>query len=175
MRSRRSDVLVTEFLRDALAADALGVPELEARGRAAGPLGERQRITDAKAFKRAKKSLGISSLRAGFGPRSQWRWQLPRHSETAIETDSGAAPERPFANIAESAGPQLATAIDFGRNGAVLADFYGHGFRWCRLVGVQCFSSAAVRSDHGPFRINLNRRCAAGEPDCAGSNVDSHA
>ena len=70
MRRRLSKTVVTEFLRDALAADALGVPELEARARAAGLLGERQHITDAKAFKRAKKSLRIKSVRAGFGPRS---------------------------------------------------------------------------------------------------------
>ena len=36
MPNRRSEVLVTEFLRDALAVDALGVPELEARVRATG-------------------------------------------------------------------------------------------------------------------------------------------
>ena len=64
MPSRRSEVLVTEFLRDALAVSALGVPELEARARAPGLLGERQSITHLKAFKRAKKSLGIRSLRA---------------------------------------------------------------------------------------------------------------
>jgi hypothetical protein len=97
MTRRRSEVLVTEFLRDALAVGALGVLELEARARVTGLLGERQHITDAKTFKRTKKSLGIKSLRAGFGARSQWRWQLPRHSETAIETELGAAPERPIA------------------------------------------------------------------------------
>jgi hypothetical protein len=40
MPSRRSEVLVSEFLRSALAIDALGVPELEARARAAGLLGD---------------------------------------------------------------------------------------------------------------------------------------
>jgi hypothetical protein len=67
MPNRRSEVLVTEFLRDALAVDPLGVPELEARARATGLLGEGQSITHIKVFKRAKKSLGIRSLRAGFG------------------------------------------------------------------------------------------------------------
>jgi hypothetical protein len=70
MPSRRSEVLVTEFLRDALAVGALGVPELEARARATGLLGEGQSITHTKAFKRAKKFLRIRSLRAGFGARS---------------------------------------------------------------------------------------------------------
>jgi hypothetical protein len=83
------------LLRDALAVDALGVPELEARARAAGILGERQQISHAKVFKHAKKSLGIRSLRAGFGARSQRRWQLPRQSDpAAVKTESEAAQER---------------------------------------------------------------------------------
>src|SRR4029077_13110628 len=94
MSSRRSEVLVTKFLREALAVDALGVPELEARARATGLLGERQSITHIRVFKRAKKSLGIRSLRAGFGARSQWRWQLPRQSEGSLKTDSGTTRER---------------------------------------------------------------------------------
>jgi hypothetical protein len=71
-----SETKVTQFLRDALVEDALGVPKLELMARAAGLLGEHQSISHMKAFKRAKKSLGIRSLRAGFGARSQWRWQL---------------------------------------------------------------------------------------------------
>jgi hypothetical protein len=54
-------------------------------------LGEGQSITHTKAFKRAKKFLRIRSLRAGFGARSQWRWQLPRQSESTIKTISGTA------------------------------------------------------------------------------------
>jgi hypothetical protein len=83
----RNATIVTEFLRDALAADALGVPELETRARAAGLLGERQHITDAKAFKRAKKSLGIRSRRIGFGPRSQWLWELSQPNEPCLRTE----------------------------------------------------------------------------------------
>jgi hypothetical protein len=79
-----SEAIVTKFLRDALAVDAVGVPELDEKARAKGLLGD----TTAKVFKRAKKSLGISSLRAGFGARSQWRWQLPRQSEGSLKTDS---------------------------------------------------------------------------------------
>jgi hypothetical protein len=81
--------LVAVFLRDSLAGGALAVTELDARARAAGLLGERQSITHITVFKRAKKSLGIRSLRAGFGARSQWRWQLPRQSEGSLKTDSG--------------------------------------------------------------------------------------
>ena len=67
-----------EFLRTALAAGPLRVPELEAKARAAGLLGERQRATHAKLFKRAKKSLGIRSVRSGFGVSGEWSWQLDR-------------------------------------------------------------------------------------------------
>jgi hypothetical protein len=73
---RPSEVLVTKFLRDALTADALGVPKLEAMARAAGLLGEGQRITHAKVFKRAKESLGIKSVRSGFGTGGGWLWKL---------------------------------------------------------------------------------------------------
>ena len=68
---------VAEFLKLALAEGPCAVPKLEATARAAGLLGERQRITDAKVFKRAKQSVGIKSVRAGFGGRGEWRWQLP--------------------------------------------------------------------------------------------------
>jgi hypothetical protein len=60
-----------------LARGALGVPKLEAMARAGGLLGEDQSITHSKAFKRAKKSLGIQSVRDGFGA-GRWLWQLPR-------------------------------------------------------------------------------------------------
>jgi hypothetical protein len=72
----------------------LGVPKLEVMARAAGLLGEHQSITHIRVFKRAKKSLGIRSLRAGFGARAQWRWQLPRQSEGSLKTDSGTVRER---------------------------------------------------------------------------------
>jgi hypothetical protein len=45
MLHRRSETLATEFLEVALALGALGVPELEARARAAGLLGARQSIS----------------------------------------------------------------------------------------------------------------------------------
>jgi len=78
---RPSEVLVTKFLRDALTADALGVPKLEAMARAAGLLGEGQRITQAKLFRRAKISLGIRSIRDGFGAGGGWLWGLPPGSD----------------------------------------------------------------------------------------------
>jgi hypothetical protein len=81
MPSKVSERAVTEFLRDALALDGLGVSKLNAMARAAGLLGERQRITDAKAFRRAKVLLGIRSVRDGFGPRGGWLWELPPRSD----------------------------------------------------------------------------------------------
>ena len=68
---------VTDFLQRALAGGALDVTQLEAVARAAGLLGKRQQIQHAKAFKKAKKSLGIRSVRAGFGSLGKWAWLLP--------------------------------------------------------------------------------------------------
>jgi hypothetical protein len=67
---------VTTFLRKSLAEGAQDVRKLEAMARKEGLLGERHRITHAKAFKRAKHSLRIKSVRAGFGPSGGWRWEL---------------------------------------------------------------------------------------------------
>ena len=84
MLHRRSEDLVIEFLGDALALGALGVPELEARARAAGLLGEGQRITHAKVFKRTKKFLGIKSVRNGFGDGGEWLWRLERRPASPV-------------------------------------------------------------------------------------------
>jgi hypothetical protein len=94
MPSKVSERPVTEFLRDALAAAAVGVPKLEAMARAAGLLSERQRISHAKVFRRAKILLGIRSIRDGFGPRGGWAWELPRHSEGRTPSPSPIGPQR---------------------------------------------------------------------------------
>jgi hypothetical protein len=75
-----------------LAVNAVGVPELDEKAQAKGLLGERQSITTAKVFKRAKKFLGIRSRRTGFGARSQWLWQLPRQSDPAPITQERRGP-----------------------------------------------------------------------------------
>ena len=81
-------------------------------------------------FHLEKKSLVIRSLRAGFGARSQWRWQLQRQSEGSLKTDSGTArerrgaipidwvqgvayldPDRPPNDVPRSDGNSLPTAI----------------------------------------------------------------
>ena len=77
MKVLRGQARVTAFLRNSLAEGAQDVRKLESMARTEGLLGERQRITHAKAFKRAKHSLRIKSVRAGFGPSGGWRWELP--------------------------------------------------------------------------------------------------
>src|SRR5262252_1304931 len=77
MKDLRGQARVSAFLRKLLAEGAQDVLKLEAMARGEALLGERQRITDAKAFKRAKYSLRIRSVRAGFGPNGAWRWELP--------------------------------------------------------------------------------------------------
>jgi len=81
MTIRAREAVAAEFLRKALAVEPLGVPKLDMMARAAGLLGERQRITHAKVFRRAKVLLGIRSIRDGFGPGGGWAWELPRGSE----------------------------------------------------------------------------------------------
>src|SRR6478672_3032362 len=77
MKDLRRQARVTAFLRKSLAEGAQDVPTLEAMARTEGLLGERQRITHTKPFKRGKHSLRIKSVRAGFGTNGGWRWQLP--------------------------------------------------------------------------------------------------
>jgi hypothetical protein len=86
MTVRAREAVAAEFLRKALVDDALAVPKLELMARAAGLLGERQRITNAKLFRRAKNSLGIRSIRDGFGAGGGWLWGLPRDPGGASAT-----------------------------------------------------------------------------------------
>ena len=78
MTDRRHSAGVVAFLENVLADHALCVPELDVMARAAGLLGQRQSITHAKVFKKAKKSLGIRSVRNGFGDGGEWLWRLER-------------------------------------------------------------------------------------------------
>src|ERR1700694_5630412 len=85
MTNRPQAGLVAEFLRDALAGRALGVPELEVMARVGGLLRQSQSITHSKLFKKAKKALGIRSVRDGFGA-GRWLWQLPRMPRSTINS-----------------------------------------------------------------------------------------
>src|SRR5215813_9385888 len=89
---RRAEPDVIDFLRATLAGRAHPVTKVEASARAAGLLGEAQSITDAKAFKQAKKFLRIRSVRVGFGPRSQWLWELSREKPPSAKAESQATP-----------------------------------------------------------------------------------
>jgi hypothetical protein len=77
MKDLRRQARVTAFLRKSLAEGAQDVLRLEAMARTEGLLGEYQRITHARPFKRGKHFLRIRSVRAGFGPNGGWRWELP--------------------------------------------------------------------------------------------------
>jgi hypothetical protein len=75
-----SSAAITDFLNRSLTGGALAVGELEAKARAAGLLREHQQIQHAKAFKKAKKALGIRSVRDGFGTGGKWAWLMPPQS-----------------------------------------------------------------------------------------------
>src|SRR5215813_12241177 len=73
----RGQARASAFLRKSLAEGAQDVLKLEAMARREALLGEHQRITHTKPFKRAKHSLRIRSFRSGFGINGVWRWELP--------------------------------------------------------------------------------------------------
>jgi hypothetical protein len=75
---------VADFLQRALVAGSMSVAQLEAIARAAGLLGKRQQIQHARTFKKAKKSLGIRSIRDGFGSKGKWAWLLPVKPATKL-------------------------------------------------------------------------------------------
>src|SRR5437763_12403800 len=104
---RRSTTAVTDFLRDSLSNGAFAVPDLEAKARVAGLLGQRQQIRHAKAFKKAKKSLGIRSVRNGFGRGGKWTWLLPIRS-APLKTEPTSSPD---ATASEEARLDVAVEI----------------------------------------------------------------
>jgi hypothetical protein len=92
MTNRSHSAEVEEFLYSTLAGGASGVLSVEAMARAAGLLGEDQRITHSKAFKAAKKSLGIRSVRNGFGSAGVWLWLLEQPDPPVSQPPSPVAP-----------------------------------------------------------------------------------
>jgi hypothetical protein len=89
--AERGRTSVATFLQSALADGPIAVCELEIKARAAGLLGDHQRVTNSKLFKWAKKALGICSVRDGFGASGQWWWNL--------------LPPQPISPIASPVGP----------------------------------------------------------------------
>jgi hypothetical protein len=80
--------LAEEFLQKGLAKGPVLVSELEAAAQAAGLLRHGQRITHAKPFKRAKKSLSIQSVRNGFGSDGEWLWRLEKQPTPLVAAPS---------------------------------------------------------------------------------------
>ena len=76
VRSKTRICHVEAFLRQELAAGPVDLSVLKRRARQAGLLGKDQHITEAKAFRTAKKALGIMSARTGFGRGGHWAWRL---------------------------------------------------------------------------------------------------
>jgi hypothetical protein len=65
------------FLQEALANGPISVVDLEAEARAAGLLGERQRLSYAKAIRAAADKMGVVRKREGFGRGAAYHWSLP--------------------------------------------------------------------------------------------------
>lgn len=76
VRSKTRICHVEAFLRQELAAGPVALCVLEQRARQAGLLGEDQHVTEAKAFRTAKKALAIMSVQTGFGRGGHWAWRL---------------------------------------------------------------------------------------------------
>jgi hypothetical protein len=73
--------MAIEFLGVVLANGRAKVPDIEAEARAAGLLGENQRISLSKPFRSACDELKVIKSRDGFGPGAVHYWGLPaRHS-----------------------------------------------------------------------------------------------
>jgi hypothetical protein len=148
MTSRPHAGIVTEFLRNALAGGALGVPQLEAMARAAGLLSEGQHITHAKVFKQAKKSLGIRSVRIGFGVGGGWAWQLDNHPAQPNTKAAGLLDgSAPVAAAAHSEAKMEVSAED-DLAGAVAASRVPVGW----IVGVAALERRSPPTDVQPHR-----------------------
>jgi hypothetical protein len=103
---------VAAFLETALANGPAKVSELERAARAAGLLGERQRVGQAKVFRNAKETLRIDSDHAGFGRGGEWMWKLPSPTTTA-GLDSQSSPVIQTETMAPTDGlPANFTGLD---------------------------------------------------------------
>jgi hypothetical protein len=115
-----SSSAAASFLTNALATGALAVSELEAKARVVGLLGERQQIQHAKAFKKAKKELGIQSIRNGFGSGGKWAWSMPLKAHqiaiVTIANSNGDAKEQP--SVRDAKPPDISPA-DWASRGII--------------------------------------------------------
>jgi hypothetical protein len=105
---QRSSETAAEFLCRSLAGGALAVPELEVKAREEGLLRQHQQLQHAKAFKTAKRLLGVKSARHGFGKAGVWTWRLPPQPSSP----SANPPPPPHAEVhlKEASSPTVSTA-----------------------------------------------------------------
>ena len=126
MRAR--EAVVAEFLRKALAHKALGVLTLDAMARAVGLLGERQRITQAKLFRRVKDALGIRSVRNGFGRGGGWSWEWPPGSNAPATSSARHEPSTPREPVVPREWVQGVARLEQGRPPADVPRHRWHQF-----------------------------------------------
>ena len=101
-----------EFLKDVLANGPTPTTEIERRAREAGLLNAAQSISSSKLFKRAKQSLGIRSVRTGFGKAGEWCWVLDNRGEP--EGDVRTAPTPKTISSPEGEPPSAAHQVRSG-------------------------------------------------------------
>jgi putative DNA primase/helicase len=111
----------TEFLTEVLADGPVDVPEVERRARLAGLLGETKRIRENKAFRAARKDLGVQFKHEGFGTGSRYVLSLPEAScapkrPMSAHSQDGAHMENPGAHdgiegLAPPASPESSEAL----------------------------------------------------------------
>jgi hypothetical protein len=87
--SSGQSIPILSFLKSALANGPVSIAELERQARSAALLGECQSITHSKLFKRAKRALGIRSIRNGFGAVGEWFWALPQDPCSDVAQSTG--------------------------------------------------------------------------------------
>ncbi|MBR1156517.1 AAA family ATPase [Bradyrhizobium sp. JYMT SZCCT0428] len=93
--SKPVEAEVEAFFRDVLSGGPTEVSEVEIMARAAGLLGENQRLAQNKAFQRARKVLGVASNREGFGRGARYVISQP---------NSPCAPQNPHAHPVSKQG-----------------------------------------------------------------------
>src|ERR1700733_3293149 len=154
---RPRDEDVRTLLQTAITGGTANVSELEILARASGLLGERQRISQAKQFKRAKITLGIQSVRQGFGPGGGWAWVLPPPANVpASETKpkepvTRAEPERGaiYGDGIVGAAPMGSVIVDV-QMPPEFRDVVGVPSSW--LKGVACLNDQHHPRDVPPHR-----------------------
>jgi hypothetical protein len=99
------------FLQDCLAQGPMDVLEVEKQARAAGLLGDKQRLRQSKPFRTARKELGVLSERNGFGIGARYFLRLPEtpcapHNRMCAPTPERAHMDRGGAHEDEEDGPR---------------------------------------------------------------------